>query len=97
MQFALLLFSLCEIACWIAILVYAYDRGGATESGLVAFAQLAPAVVFAPIGAAMGDRIPRIRMLALARDPDEDLARYFEVPLATLHLWRESVPEFAQR
>ncbi len=65
-QFALLLFSLCEIACWIAILVYAYDRGGATESGLVAFAQLAPAVVFAPIGAAMGDRIPRIRMLALA-------------------------------
>src|SRR6188472_478460 len=65
-QFALLLFSTAEIASWIAILVYAYDRGGATESGLVAFAQLAPAVVFAPIGAAMGDRIPRIRMLALA-------------------------------
>jgi MFS family permease len=65
-QFALLLFSTAEIASWIAILVYAYDRGGATESGLAAFAQLAPAVLFAPIGAAMGDRIPRIRMLALA-------------------------------
>jgi MFS family permease len=65
-QLALLLFSTCEIASWIAILVYAFDRGGATESGLVAFAQLAPAVVFAPIGAAMGERIPRIRMLALA-------------------------------
>ena len=65
-QFALLLFSTAEIASWIAILVYAYDRGGATESGLVAFAQLAPAVVFAPIGAAMGDRIPRIRMLAIS-------------------------------
>jgi MFS family permease len=65
-QFALLVFSMAEIASWIAILVYAYDRGGATESGIVAFAQLAPAVVFAPIGAAMGDRIPRIRMLALA-------------------------------
>ena len=46
--------------------MYAYDRGGATASGLVAFVQLAPAVVFAPIGAALGERIPRIRMLALA-------------------------------
>ena len=65
-QLALLLFSMGEIASWIAILVYAYDRGGATESGLVAFAQLAPAVVFAPLASALGDRIPRIRMLALA-------------------------------
>ncbi len=65
-QLALLLFSMGEIASWIAILVYAYNRGGATESGLVAFAQLAPAVVFAPIAATLGDRIPRIRMLALA-------------------------------
>ncbi len=63
---AFLLFSIAELATWVAILVYAFDRGGATASGLVAFAQLAPAVVFAPIGSAMGDRMPRIRMLALA-------------------------------
>jgi MFS family permease len=63
---AFLLFSIAELATWVAILVYAFDRGGATASGLVAFAQLAPAVVFAPIGAALGDRIPRTRMLALA-------------------------------
>ena len=37
------------------------------------------------------------RMLALARDSDEDLVRSFEIPLATLHQWLESVPEFTQR
>jgi hypothetical protein len=63
---AYLLFSIAELATWIAILVYAFDRGGATASGLVAFAQLAPAVVFAPIGSALGDRLPRARMLALS-------------------------------
>ena len=65
-QLAFLLFTSAELATWIAILVYAFDRGGATASGLVAFIQLAPAVIFAPIASALGDRIPRIRMLALA-------------------------------
>ena len=36
------------------------------------------------------------RKLALARTSDEALARYFEIPLAMLHEWRESVPEFAR-
>jgi MFS family permease len=65
-ELGFLLFSMAELATWIAMLVYAYDRGGATASGLVAFAQLAPAVVFAPVASALGDRIPRIRMLAIA-------------------------------
>ncbi len=65
-QLAFLLFHVAEIATWITILVYAYDRGGATAAGLVAFAQLAPAVVFAPVASALGDHIPRVRMLALA-------------------------------
>src|SRR5690242_11582963 len=65
-ELAFLLFNTTELAAWIAILVYAYDRGGATAAGLVAFAQLAPAVVFAPLASALGDRIPRIRMLSIA-------------------------------
>jgi hypothetical protein len=36
------------------------------------------------------------RKLALAQTSDEALARYFEIPLATLHEWLEAVPEFAR-
>jgi MFS family permease len=65
-QLAYLLFNTAEIGAWIAILVYAYDQGGTAAAGLVAFAQLAPAVVFAPLASAIGDRIARVRMLAVA-------------------------------
>jgi MFS family permease len=65
-QLAFLLFNVAEIGSWIALLVYAFGQGGAAASGLVAFVQLAPAVVFAPLASALGDRLPRIRMLALA-------------------------------
>jgi MFS family permease len=63
---AFVLFNLAEIATWIAILVYAYNRGGAAEAGLIAFVQLVPAIPFALVGSALGDRIPRERALLIS-------------------------------
>ena len=45
-----------EYGEWIAVLVYAYAHGGASASGLLAFAQLAPCVILAPILSTFADR-----------------------------------------
>ena len=63
LELAYLLFAIGEWATWVAVIVYAYDRGGAAEAGIVAFVELAPAVVLAPTVATLGDRFPRIRVL----------------------------------
>ena len=49
-------FSVAEYGAWVAILVYAYERGGATESAIVAVIQLVPAALVAPIAARVIDR-----------------------------------------
>ena len=59
-------FSVAEMANFVAILIYAYEVGGASALGLVAFLQLAPATVFAPVGATLGDRYRRELMLIVA-------------------------------
>ena len=49
-------FSVAEYGAWVALLVYAYERGGATESAIVAVIQLVPAALVAPIAARVIDR-----------------------------------------
>ncbi len=49
-------FSMAEYGAWVAILVYAYERGGTTESALAAVCQLLPAAIVAPLAARAVDR-----------------------------------------
>ena len=64
-QLAFVVFSMAEHATWLAVFVYALARGGAAEVGIVAVAQLAPAVVLTPFSALAGDRFSTQRALAV--------------------------------
>ena len=57
------LFSTAEYGEWIAVLVYAYSEGGATASGLLAFAMLVPCVLLAPLTSTFADRYQAGRVL----------------------------------
>ncbi len=62
-QLAFFGFNMAEYGTWVAILVYAYQRGGATAAGVVATIQLVPSGLVAPFGAFAADRFRRDRVL----------------------------------
>ena len=61
---AFLAFSVAEWASWIALVVYAYSRGGPVEAGIVAGVVFLPSVMVAPAASMFGDRRPRAQVLA---------------------------------
>lgn len=63
---AYLAFSISEWAAFIALIVYAYEDGGSVMVGAVSLLQLIPAAVLAPLGAVLGDRHRRERVLLFA-------------------------------
>ena len=59
-------FCLVEFSAWVAVLLYAYEIGGASLAGIALVAQLVPAIVLVPVLGGVGDRVPRARALPVA-------------------------------
>jgi MFS family permease len=85
-------FNVAKMANFIAILIYAYEVGGSPALGLVAFVMLAPAAVFAPVGATLGDRFRREVMLTVAyavfaaTSAAVAIALYVEWPVGVIYI-----------
>jgi MFS family permease len=62
---AFVAFVVAEYAVWIGMLVYAFDHGGTTTAGLVAFAQLFPGMLLAPVLATLADRRSPTQLLVI--------------------------------
>jgi MFS family permease len=50
----------------VALMVYAYEQGGAAAVGLVGLIRWFPAAVAAPFGGVVGDRFPRLRVMIVS-------------------------------
>lgn len=55
-ELAFLAFGAAEYGVWLAVLVYAYERGGATLAGVIAVVQLIPAAAVAPLATRFVER-----------------------------------------
>ena len=64
-QLGFLISTVVEWASWLALVVIAFERGGAAEAGLIGFAIGLPAIVIAPTAAILGDRWPRSRVMVV--------------------------------
>ena len=63
MELAYLLFYIARWGMRVSILVFAYERGGVEETGLVAVIMEVPAAVVAPLASVIGDEVRRDRVL----------------------------------
>ena len=90
-ELAYLLFAMAKWGTRVAILVVAYEQGGAAETGLVAAIQLVPAAIVAPLASVIGDRMRRDRALVLGYAVQTvavgavAAALYWEAPIALIY------------
>jgi MFS family permease len=63
---AYLLFRAADSGVWIALLVYAFDHGGATSVLVVVLVQIVPCVIFSPLFGAVADYVRPSRMLKVS-------------------------------
>ena len=57
--------NLADWVRWLAVIVFAFERGGAAEAGLVTLLQSVPAAIVAPFAANIGDLVSRPTMLRI--------------------------------
>ncbi|WP_040491571.1 MFS transporter [Ilumatobacter nonamiensis] len=58
-------FSITEQGCWLAVLLFAFERGGVGEAGWLALFLLIPSAALAPVLAMGSDVFPRHRVLTI--------------------------------
>lgn len=59
-------YDFIEFFAWLVVILWAFDRGGATLAGIAAVVQLLPAALIAPAIAGIGDRMSRGTALVIA-------------------------------
>lgn len=77
--------ALAEFATWLALLVYAFERGGVRETGVVATALLISAVIASPFAAFAGDRFRPGRALSAGY-----AAQALTATVVAVAMWRDA-------